>query len=274
MEVATADPRIEAGQSIDAKSPRAFLTMYRRAIREALRVPATTILVPLVLPIFMLTIFGRVFSSAAQLPGFPHGEEYATYIAPAAVLVGIMLGSATAGISTAMELQTGFFDRMRVSPLGTGASMAGRRMADWTRLAFFAVVLTFASWVDGVPIENWPLAIGVAVALGASWGVVYGGLALAASIRTANAETVQAMVPLFFPILLMSTSLVPMDLLPEWLQAIARYNPVSYICDSMRSATAGDFAAASTWKALLGIAIAGIFTQVLIQLASRRRAHR
>jgi ABC-2 type transport system permease protein len=268
MEVAAA-----AGERIGVRSPRAFLTMYRRAIREALSVAATTIMVPLVLPVFMLTIFGRVFSSAAELTGFPHGVGYATYIAPAAVIVGIMLGSATAGISTAMELQTGFFDRMRLAPLGTGMSMAGRRMADGTRLAFFAIFLTFASWVDGVPIENWPLAMGVAVALGASWGVVYGGLALAASLKTANAETVQAMVPLFFPVLLMSTSLVPMQLLPHWLQTIARYNPVSYICDSMRSATAGHFAAASTWKALFGIAVAGIIVQALIQLASRYRAH-
>jgi ABC-2 type transport system permease protein len=268
MEVAAA-----AGERTGVNSLRAFLTMYRRAIREALSVPATTVMVPLVLPVFMLTIFGRVFSSAAELPGFPHGVEYATYIAPAAVLVGIMLGSATAGISTAMELQTGFFDRMRLAPLGTGMSMAGRRMADGTRLAFFAVVLTFASWADGVPIENWPLALGVAVALGASWGVVYGALALAASLKTANAETVQAMVPLFFPVLLMSTSLVPMELLPDGMQTIARYNPVSYICDSMRSATAGHFDAACTWKALLGIAVAGIVTQALIQLASRGRAH-
>lgn len=268
MEVTTA----VADRGARVRSPRAFLTMYRRAVHEALSVPATTMLVPLILPIFMLTIFGRVFASVAAIPGFPQGVGYAAYIAPSVVITGTMLGSPTTGISTAMELQTGFFDRMRLAPLGTGMSMVARRAADGTRLAFFAVVLTVAAWVDGVPIENWPLALGVAVVLGAAWGVVYGGLALAASLRTANAETVQAMVPLFFPVLLMSTGLVPMPLLPDWLQEIARYNPVSYICDSMRSATAGEFAASATWKALLGIAIAGVVTQVLVQLSSRYRA--
>lgn len=261
-----------AGRAVRLRSPRAFLTMYRRAIGEALSVPATTMLVPLILPIFMLTIFGRVFASVAAIPGFPQGVGYAAYIAPSVVVTGTMLGSPTTGISTAMELQAGFFDRMRLAPLGTGMSMVARRAADGTRLAFFAVVLTVAAWVDGVPIENWPLALGVAVVLSASWGVVYGGLALAASLRTGNAETVQAMVPLFFPVLLMSTGLVPMPLLPGWLQEIARFNPVSYICDSMRSAAAGDFAAAATWKALLGIAAAGVVTQILVQLASRYRA--
>jgi len=57
--------------------------LYRRAVREATRVAVATIFVPLVLPLFMLFIFARVFASLVGVPGFSHGVEYSAYVAPA-----------------------------------------------------------------------------------------------------------------------------------------------------------------------------------------------
>jgi ABC-2 type transport system permease protein len=246
--------------------------MYRRAVNEALGIAVVTVIVPLVLPLFMLTIFSRVFSLVTSIPSFPGTTGYVTYLAPAVIVMATMLGAPGAAVSTAVELQTGFFDRMRLAPLGAGISTTARRLADATRLAFFSVVLTIAAWIDGVPINHWPLALTVAMVLGTSWGIAYGGLTLAACLRTASAETAQAMVPLFFPILFMSTGFVPMALLPHWLQSIARYNPVSYICDAIRQANAGHLAGGPLWKAALGILVVGVATQALIRVAIRRLA--
>ncbi len=249
-----------------------ILPLYRRAVREALRVATATIFVPLVLPLFMLFIFARVFASLVHVPGFSHGGAYSAYIAPAIILMGAMLGSPTAGVSTAVELQTGFFDRMRLAPGGCNPSLIARRLADCTRLAFFAVVLILAARLDGVAIHDWPLAAALTVGLSAWWGVSYGGLSLSACLRTSSAETSQALVPLFFPILFMSTAFVPMGLLPGWLQPIARYNPVSYLGDTIRQAFAGHVVATSFWRAVLGTACVMAFTQMLVRRARVRLA--
>jgi ABC-2 type transport system permease protein len=233
-------------------------------------VATATIFVPLVLPLFMLFIFARVFASLVRVPGFSHGGHYSAYIAPAVILMGAMLGSPTAGVSTAVELQTGFFERMRLSPAGCDPSLLARRLADCTRLAFFAAVLILASRLDGVPIANWPLAVVVTVALSVWWGVSYGGLSLSACLRTSSAETSQALVPLFFPILFMSTAFVPMKLLPGWLQPVARYNPVSYLADTIRESFAGHVVAASFWRAVIGTACVMAITQVLVRRARAR----
>jgi ABC-2 type transport system permease protein len=246
--------------------------MYWRAVREALRVSVATIIVPLVLPVFVLTIFAQLFSSITAIKTFGSTTAYVSYIAPAAIMMGAMLGSPTAGISSAMELQTGFLSRIQMSSLSIFANLMIRRLADATRLAGFGVFLTVAAEIAGADIKNWPLAILAAMMLAAAWGVAYGGLTLSVCLRTANIETAQALVPLFFPILFMSTAMVPMRMLPLWLQDIARYNPVSYICDALRFAQAGRIDLTSVEKAFIGIAAVALLTQVLVWRAEQKLA--
>jgi ABC-2 type transport system permease protein len=244
--------------------------MYWRAVRESLRVSVATILVPLVLPVFMLTIFAQLFSTITAVSAFGHATAYVSYITPAAIVMGAMLGSPTTGISSAMELQTGFLSRIQMSALSVSANLFIRRLADATRLAGFGVFLTVAAEIAGADIKNWPLALAAAIVFAAVWGVAYGGLTLSVCLRTANIENAQALVPLFFPILFMSTAMVPMKALPTWLQDIARYNPVSYICDALRYAEAGHINVASCEKALIGIAVVALLTQTLVWRAERK----
>jgi ABC-2 type transport system permease protein len=247
---------------------RAIWPMYRRALREALRVPLATFVVPVVVGLFMLTIFARVFENIVALKAFG-GLSYAEYVTPGTMVMAVMLGSSTAGVSTAVELTTGFFDRMRISPLRELPSLRARRLADATRIACYELVLLVAARIDGVRIEDWGLAILFGCGFTALWCFAYGGLALAACMRTRSAETAQGMAPLFFPILFMSTAVMPKELLPSWLRTIAEYNPVSYVADAMRAANGGHVDGAATWKALLGIAVVTAITQLLV-VRSRR----
>lgn len=246
----------------------AIWPMYRRALREALRVPLATFVVPVVVGLFMLTIFARVFERIVSLEAF--GDlSYAEYITPGTMVMAVMLGSSTAGVSTAVEITTGFFDRMRIAPLRELASLRARRLADATRIACYELVLLVAAAINGVDIADWPLAILFGCGFCALWCFAYGGLALAACIRTRSAETAQGMAPLFFPILFMSTAVMPSELLPGWLRAIADWNPVSYLADAMRAANAGHVDWTATWKALVGVAVVAALTQWLVVRARR-----
>ncbi len=245
----------------------AFMVFYRRALREYRQIFTTTLIVPVALPLFILTIFTAVFSAIIRVPGFNTYGNYATYAAPASIIMASMLGAATAGVSTAVELQTGFYDRMRASPVGPATSVWARRLGDATRFALFAGVLTTAAALDGVSIPNWPVAVPISMLLCAAWGVAYGGIALSVCMRTGSAEASQALVPLFFPILFMSTAFVPMKLLPDWLQPIARVNPVSLICNVIRSSYAGPLDGGELAAAVAGIAIVAIATQLLVRAA-------
>jgi ABC-2 type transport system permease protein len=257
---------------------RAVWVMYRRAIAEFVALGPSIIIVPLVVPLFMLVVYPRVFASVmeqlhvtlAGTPGFEVHTDYLQYVAPAAVVMAGLLASGTAGIGTAVERQLGFYDRMELSPFGPSVSEAGRRLADASRIALFVVVLSVVAWIDGDPITNWVLGLAVPILLVPGLSVAYGGIAFALCLRTGSAEGTQAVTPLFFPALFMSTAFLPRPLLPSWLQGIARYNPISGITDATRAAYVGRFDGNGVRIGLIGIACTGMLTQVLVTLARRR----
>ena len=250
-----------------------FLTMYRRALRETRRILMVVIAVPLIVPIFMLTVFSGVFSPMIQLSGFEGSDSYVQYIAPGALLMAVML-SATAAVSVAVERQTGFYDRMRISPRGPRCSNLARRMADGTKLFAFALVLILVSWAAGAEVHSWPLVLVLGTLFPTLWGFAYGGISFAVCLRTGKAELAETILPVFFPLLFMSSAFVPIDLLPGWMQAFATYNPLTYLCDTIRGAYLGRIEATPFLLSLLSIALLLTLTQLMIMRSERKVAER
>lgn len=251
---------------------KSFYTFYLRTLREYRRIFITAIIVPLALPLFVLTIFTAVFSSVGNVGGFATQGAYIAYAAPATVLLAAMLGSGTTAVSTAVDIQTGYYDRMQMSPAGVRLVILARRAADMTRMTIFAVILTVIAAVDGVHVADWPLTLVIACVCAAFWVVAYGGFSLSACIRSRSAEISQAFVPLLFPVLFMSTAFMPKAHLPQWLRSIATVNPISYMCAVIRSAYVGQFDSHDAVLALVGVVLVGVVTQTLVMLARNRIA--
>jgi len=72
--------------------------------------------------------------------------------------------------------------------------------------------------------------------LAATFGIgIVGNLVVALAFKTKSEQAVQAVFPLFFFVVFMSTAYVPEPLLPEWLQSIVVYNPCEHVLDAIRS---------------------------------------
>lgn len=246
-----------------------FSTMYRRAVRETRRIIVVVTAVPLIVPIFMLVVFSRVFERIVGVAGFQGAESYIQYVAPGAILMAVML-SATAAVSVAVERQTGFYDRMRISPRGPRGSNLARRMADGTKLFGFALVLVMVSWLAGAHIRNWGLTLVIGTLIPALWGFGYGGIAFSVCLRTGKAELAEAILPVFFPLLFMSSAFVPVNLLPAWMATFARYNPLTYLCDTIRNAYQGRVEGRPLALALLSIVLLIVVTQLMTAWAERK----
>lgn len=59
------------------------------------------------------------------------------------------------------------------------------------------------------------------------------------AFTTRNPETTQALTPVFFLLLFVSSSFIPVNTLPGWLQAFARNQPVSQWTNAVRCLTQG-----------------------------------
>jgi len=247
--------------------------MYGRAAQETLRIALVIMAVPLLVPIFMLTVFAPAFGRILQTSGLSGAESYVQYLAPGAVLMAVML-PATASVSVAIERQSGFYDRMRISPRGPRMSNLARRAADGTKLVIFAAILVVVSWLAGAEVRNWPMLILLGVVLAALWGFAYSGLSFALCLRTGKPEIAEALLPAFFPLLFVSSAFVPVDQLPDWMQVAAAVNPLTYLSDAIRGAYTGSVPTGSVLIAVACTVALIAVTQLLTIAAERSVAAR
>ena len=134
-------------------------------------------------------------------------------------------------------------------------------------------------------------AVGVLVAIGSAlyppiantlifilmaglWGLAFTGFPYAIALKTGNPAAVNTSFILFFPFAFLTTSFLPLDSLSGWLQAIAKWNPVTYLLASMRSLLYGGWDFYDIGVGLLAIGIVGTVSMTLAFAALRGRLKR
>jgi ABC-2 type transport system permease protein len=148
-----------------------------------------------------------------------------------------------AGFSAAellRDAQTGYLERVRVSPANTNGLLAGRMAFEAFRGILAATVVLAVGLAAGG--ENHAGAAGFALLVAMTGGLAFAwnGLFFISALRTLNPAAVLGMQPLFFPLLLFSTWFAPRTFMPGWYETIARLNPISAFLDGQRSVLAGE----------------------------------
>jgi ABC-2 type transport system permease protein len=96
-------------------------------------------------------------------------------------------------------------------------------------LYFLLLGLIFGAHFEGGPIGALGLlAIGIVAAVG------FSAIGQTIALRARSASTVQGIFPLVFVVLFVSTAFYPAALLGSPVDAIAEYNPLSYVADGLR----------------------------------------
>jgi ABC-2 type transport system permease protein len=70
--------------------------------------------------------------------------------------------------------------------------------------------------------------------------------------------------PLFFA----SSAIYPLELMPQWLRAIARFNPLTYLVDALRSLMVPGYAVIEGWSIDFSVLVAifGLLMTVAVRL--------
>ena len=237
-----------------------------RALRR-LRDPRMIVL-SLLQPLIMLTLFSQVFQSIANSPGFPSGVSYIDYVLPAILVTTASQAAMWSGAGLATDLRNGALARFRTLPISMTSVLVARSLFDMVRSVIQLVVLAAAATVlygyspaGGITGTAAALLIGLAVGAGLSW--VF--LALASWMR--NVELMQMLgFVVIFPLMFASSAFVPVAGLPGWLRVIAAANPLSYAIDAARGWALAEPALGSTVGALLA---AGLLTVTAGVVAAR-----
>ncbi len=252
-----------------------FGQLYRRNLRQMPRIPAVLVF-GIVMPIIQLLLFGSVFSNTVDIPGHPlfgTDTSYYTFIAPAIILLTAVIGMANSSAAFIVDLRTGYFDKLRTTPASPSGVILARLMAEMTRVFLQGVlIMGLAVAIGGLP-ETGLLGAFLILLAAVVFGTMTTGMAvMILAMKTRSDQATQAMFPLFFLLLFMSTAFMPENLLPDWLATIASFNPVDYMIQGLRGLMIDGWSNALVDLAIgLGLGAAVGFVLVLVNVRVYRR---
>jgi ABC-2 type transport system permease protein len=212
----------------------AALALGQRSMREVLRTPEA-LFPTLFIPLFFLVV--NTGQAADIFPSddtpFLKGQGYGAFQLPSTLLLAASFGMAA--LFLVEEIEGGYFDKLRATPVSRTAIVLGRLAAEALKCVFIASLIVLLALPFGVEIASGVLGFLLLVLLTAGWGVVYAGFMQLIALKTRSAAATQSGGLVFFPLLFLTPSFVPRDLLTRPMEVAASFNPVTYLMESLRS---------------------------------------
>ena len=208
--------------------------LARRSIVRTMRQPAQ-IVPALVFPLFLLAVNAGGLNQATKLPGFPT-DSYLTFALAITFMQGAMFALMNAGTDLANDVETGFLNRLALTPLRGRALLTGM-LSGVVVLGFIqAITYLLVGVTAGAHIAAGVGGVLTIFALTFLMTLGFGALGSAAALRTGSGEAVQGLFPLFFVLLFLSSMSLPRNLIQaDWFREVATWNPVSYLIEAIRS---------------------------------------
>jgi ABC-2 type transport system permease protein len=222
---------------------------------QKLRHDRTELYTRAVQPALWLLIFGQTFTRIKAIP--TGGIPYIDYLAPGIIAQSAMFIAIFYGIQIIWERDAGVLNKLLVTPTPRSALITGKAFAAGVKSVIQAVVVILIAAVLGVALTWNPLkliAVAGIVILGSAFfsclSMTIAGIVLSRDRLMGIGQAIT--MPLFFG----SNALYPVSVMPGWLQAVSRFNPLSYEVDALRGLLIGAHSHVALDFAVLAVAAA------------------
>lgn len=216
----------------------------RRSLKRSLR-DGESMTMAIALPVMLMLVFTWVFGGAIDPTG-----AYVDYVVPGIILTCAGFGASSAAVYVADDLRSGIIDRFRTMPLRANAVLTGHVVASLLRnLLATAVVIgvgVLVGFRTDASIAEW---VGVAAIIALyvlAMTYLFAAIGLAAG--SPEAANGYGFALLFLPYV--SSAFVPVQSMPEWLQPVAAYQPITPIVDTIRGLLMGTPLDTEPWWAV------------------------
>ena len=208
--------------------------MARRSVLQVLRQPAYVI-PPILFPLILMGINVSGLDAATDIPGFPT-DSYLDFAIAFPFVQGALFSSINAGSAVARDVETGFLNRLALTPMQRAAMLLGHLAGVMFVALVSSVIYLAVGFAAGLQVKAGVAGVLVLVVLALLIALAFASLGAFIGLRSGSGEAVQGVFPLFFVFLFLSSSSLPRDLIEhDWFRIIATWNPVSYLFEGLRS---------------------------------------
>src|SRR5437588_8269948 len=268
MATATTTPATHVGHQ--RPSPTGYLVrtaresfiVFGRNMKKVMRVPLL-LFFSLFQPMLWLLLFTQIFKRLGDFPQF-QSQGYSSYLqffAPSVLTMTVLTSAFQSGMGMVTDLEQGMLDKFLISPIHRSSVLIGKVFADATRMVLQGILVIVVALAMGASIKTGIGGVLVMLLLAACFGSVWAALSNIVALRTKHSEiTMMIGILLTFPLLFLSTAMMPAGLLPHWLESVGKFNPVTYVINTSRDFMNFGYSWMQLGKAVGVIALVGAFT--------------
>lgn len=206
------------------------------------------IAVSLVQPVVWLLLFGALFQTVADIPGFG-SDNYIEFLAPGVVVMTAFFGSGWTGLPVIDDIDRGVIDRFLASPARRVSLVFGRLASTSVTNAVQSLIIIGLALIAGASFENGAAGVLVLIAVSILVAAAFGCLSIGLALLARREETLIATVQfLLLPLSFISVTFMQKSLMPDWMQTLADYNPLNWAVEAGRAAVT----ASPDWGVIAG----------------------
>jgi ABC-2 type transport system permease protein len=189
-------------------------------------------------------------------------KDYFSYMSVGMISFIVMFTTMFSGMSIVWDRRLGFLNKVLSTPVSRGAIIFSKVLNASLRAMFQATIILALATLFGLQVSSTFSPINILVLYAAIFLLCVGlsSVFLAVALRSTKWETQMAIVNLInLPLMFASNTFFPISQMPDWIQAIARVNPISYLTDANRQLTVLPLDASSL---IVDFAFLGVFAAV------------
>ncbi len=214
----------------------------------------------IVQPIIWMGLFGKAMNigsifTSAQLPlQLPPGtdlqsisnyimeqtfgtSDYFSYMSVGILSFVVLFTAMFSGMSIVWDRRLGFLNKALSTPIARGSIIFSKVFSAVVRSLIQASIVLLVAFLLGLQVGSSFTVFSLLGVFAALFLVCIGlsSIFILIAIRSTRWETQMAVVNLLnLPLLFGSNALFPTNQMPDWLQAFARINPITYVTDATR----------------------------------------
>jgi ABC-2 type transport system permease protein len=210
-----------------------------RDLRNLARQP-WWIAISLAQPLVYLFLYSALFRKVVEIPGFGAGS-YIDFLTPGIVILTALFSGGFAGMNIINDLDRGVIDRFLATPVSRGALIAGRLLQGAIVVTIQCLIIIGLALTIGASFPGGVVGVLILIAVAVLLGAAVGALSIALALVVRREESVIGAVQmLLLPMTFLASVFMARDLMPGWIQGVARFNPVDWAAQAGREAVSAD----------------------------------